>query len=47
VTKTRVNTVCRVSLYAYFRGGSNETIGGRVRLLQPFWFSVVLAAFPY
>jgi hypothetical protein len=33
---------------ASFHGGSNQTIGGRVRLRQleisPFWFEVVLAA---
>jgi hypothetical protein len=40
--------VCGMSMNTYFHGGSNETIGGRVRLrrpeLLPFWFKVVLEA---
>ncbi len=48
VTTTSVIKVCGVSMNTSFHGGSNETIGGRVRLRQPellpFWFEVVLAA---
>ncbi len=48
VTTTSVIRVCGVSMNTSFHGGSNETIGGRVRLrrpeLLPFWFKVVLAA---
>ncbi len=48
VTTTSVIRVCGVSMNTSFHGGSNETIGGRVRLrrpeLLPFWFEVVLAA---
>jgi hypothetical protein len=40
--------VCGVSMNMSFHGGSNETIGDRVRLrrpeLLPFWYEVVLAA---
>jgi hypothetical protein len=40
--------VCGVSMDMSFHGGSNETIGGLVRLrrpgISPFWFEVVLAA---
>ncbi len=45
---TSVIRVCGVSMNTSFHGGSNETIGGRVRLrwpeLLPFWFEVVFAA---
>jgi hypothetical protein len=48
VTTTSVIRVCGVSMNTSFHGGSNETIGGRVRLRRPelllFWFEVVLAA---
>jgi hypothetical protein len=48
VTTTSVIRVCGVSMDTSFHGGSNETIGGHVRLRQPellpFWFEVVLAA---
>jgi hypothetical protein len=48
VTTKSVIRVCGVSMNTSFHGGSNETIGGRVRLwrpeLLPFWFEVVLAA---
>ncbi len=48
VTTTSVIRVCGVSMNTSFHGGSNETIGGRVRLrrpeLLPFWYEVVLAA---
>ncbi len=40
--------MCGVPMDAPFQGGSNETIGARVRLRQPeispFWFELVLAA---
>ena len=42
VTMMLVIRVCGVSLDASFHGGSNETIGGRVRLRRPeqlpFWY---------
>ncbi len=45
VTTTLVIRVCGVSMNRSFHGGSNETIGGHVRLrrpeLLPFWFEVV------
>ncbi len=45
VTTTPVNWVRGQSMDASFHGGSNETIGGRVRLrrpdISPFWFEVV------
>ncbi len=40
--------VCGVFMDASFHGGSNETIGSRIRLRRPekspVWFEVVLAA---
>ncbi len=47
-TTTSVIRVCGVSMNTSFHGGSNETIGGRVRLRRPellsLWYEVVLAA---
>jgi hypothetical protein len=38
--------VCGVSMDAFFHGGLNETVGGRVRFrrpeILPFWFEVAL-----